>query len=284
MISPKSKVSISKQCEILGLSRTAHYYKAKGESEENLRVMTEMDKEHLEYPAKGVVGMTDHLQEIGYKVGYRRVRRLMRLMGIQAVYRKRSLSVLGQAVYVKPYLLRGLVVDHPNQVWSTDITYIPMRRGFMYLIAIIDVYSRFIVGWGLYNTLDTAGCIEVVENAIARYGEPEILNSDQGCQYTSKEWEEACARHPEMRVSVDGRGRCKDNIWIERFWKTIKYEYINLHPEDNGTDLFFGVRRFIEDYNNHRRHQGIGHEMPCRLYPGNITQTKIELKTAKVPV
>jgi len=183
--------------------------------------MKKIDKEHLEHPAKGVVGMTDFLLEDGFKVGLRRVRRLVRLMGIQAVYRKRSLSTLGQAVYIKKYLLRGLEVNHKNEVWSIDITYIPMKKGFMYLTAIIDVYSRFIVGWSLHNTLNAGGCIDVLKKAIASHGAPEIINSDQGCQFSGKEWAEACAGYPEMKVSMDGRGRAKDNIWIERFWKTI---------------------------------------------------------------
>jgi putative transposase len=259
-------VSKSRQCEILGLSRTAVYYKPKGESHESLRIMKKIDKEHLEHPAKGFVGMTDFLLENDFKVGLRRVRRLMRLLGIQAVYRKRSLSTLGQAVYIKKYLLRGLEVDHKNEVWSIDITYIPMKKGFMYLTAIIDVYSRFIVGWSLHNTLDAGGCIDVLEKAIASHGAPEIINSDLCCQFSGKEWAEACARYPEMKVSMDGRGRAKDNIWIERFWKTIKYEYIYIQPEENGTDLFFGIKKFIDDYNFHRRHQGIGRTVPSKRY------------------
>lgn len=151
-------------------------------------------------------------------------------------------------------------------MWSIDITYIPMKKGFMYLTAIIDVYSRFIVGWSLHNTLDASNCIEVLKGAVARYGSPEILNSDQGCQFTSKEWADACALYPEMKISMDGRGRAKDNIWIERFWKTIKYEYIYIQPEENGADLFFGIKRFIDDYNYHRRHQGINRTVPSKLY------------------
>ena len=163
------------------MSRTAHYYKPKGESEENLIIMKKIDKEHIEHPAKGVVGMTDFLLENNFNDGLRRVCGLMRLMGIQVIYRKCSLSTLGAAKYIKPYLLRGLKVDHRNQVWSIDITYIPMKKGFIYLTAIIDVYSRFIVGWSLHNSLDTSNCIEVLKTAISRYGTPEILNSDQGC-------------------------------------------------------------------------------------------------------
>ena len=248
------------------MSRTARYYKPKGESEENLQIMKKIDKEHIEHPAKGVVGMTDFLLENNFRVGLRRVRLLMRLMGIQTVYRKRSLSTLGTAKYIKPYLLRGLKVDHRNHVWSIDITYIPMKNGFMYLTAIIDVYSRFIVGWSLHNSLDTSNCIEVLKKAFSRHGVPEIINSDQGCQFTGKEWADACSQHSEMKVSMDGRGRAKDNIMIERFWKTIKYEYIYIQPEENGAVLFFGIKRFIDDYNYHRRHQGINRTVPSKLY------------------
>ena len=232
----------------------------------NLDVMERIDKEHTLHPAKGVEGMTDYLKENNFKVGQRRVRRLMRLMGIDAIYPKKRLSVLGEASYIKPYLLRGLDITRRNQVWSIDITYIPMRKGFMYLTAIIDVYSRFIVGWNLHNTLDASNCIEVLESAISRYGAPEIINSDQGSQFTSNDWSEACDKHPSMQVSMDGRGRAKDNIWIERFWRTIKYEYIYLEVIENGTDLYHGIDRFIDDYNYHRRHQGIGHVVPSKLY------------------
>lgn len=186
--------------------------------------MRKMDEEHIGHPEKGVIQMTDFLLDKGYKVGQRRVRRLMRLMGVQAIYPKKHLSVPGPAVYIMPYLLRGLKIDHRNQVWSIDITYIPMAKGFMYLTAIIDVYSRFIVGWSLHNTLDASNCIEVLKNAIAKYGAPEIINSDQGRQFTCLDWKETCAEHPEMKISMDGRGRAKDNIWIERFWRTIKYD------------------------------------------------------------
>lgn len=232
----------------------------------NLQIMKKMDKEYIEHPAKGVVGMTDFLLEEGIKVGQRRVRRLLRLMGIRAIYRKKSLSVLGETCFIKPYLLRHLDINHPNQVWSIDITYIPMKKGFMYLTAIIDVYSRFIVGWSLHNSLDAGNCIEVLREAIARYGAPEIINSDQGCQFTSKEWSDECLKYPEMKISMDGRGRAKDNIWIERFWRTIKYEYIYIQTEENGMELYKGIKRFIDNYNYHRRHQGINRTVPSKLY------------------
>ena len=204
-------------------------------------MMQKIDLEHIEYPAKGVVGMTDFLLGEGYKVGLSKVRRMMRLMGIMSVLHRKHLSKLGSASYIKPYLLRGLEIDHRNQVWSIDITYIPMKKGFMYLTAIIDVYSLFIVGWSLHNSLDASHCIEVLQNAIATYGAPEIINSDQGCQFTCK-------------------------AWIERFWETIKYEYIYIHPEENGGALYSGIKRFIDNYNYHRRHQGIDRQVPIKLY------------------
>lgn len=228
--------------------------------------MREIDTAHLVYPAKGVLGMTDYLRLHNYKVGERRVRRLMRKMGIEAVCPIKTLSRLGKAIYLKPYLLRHLDITHRNQVWCIDITYIPMKKGFLYMTAIIDVFSRFIVGWELHNSLDASNCISVLRTAIAKYGAPKIINSEQGGQFTCKDWMAECAKYPEMQASMDGRGRAKDNIWIERFWKTIKYEYIYINPEENGTDLFNGIKRFIEDYNYHRTHQGIERQIPAKLY------------------
>ena len=175
----------------LRIEQNQHLLNSKGESKENLEMMQKIDAEHLDHPAKGVVGMTDFLLEEGYKVGQRKVCRVMRLMGIMPVCHRKHLSKLGSASYIKQYLLRGLEIDHRNQVWCIDITYIPMK--IMYLTAIIDVYSRFIVGWSLHNSLDTSHCIEVLQSAIATYGSPEIINSDQGCQFTCKAWLDTCA-------------------------------------------------------------------------------------------
>jgi len=172
---------------------------------------------------------------------------------------------LGQPSYIRPYLLGNMGINHANQAWSIDLTYIPMRKGFMYLTAIIDVYSRYIVGWGLDNSLDSSNCIEVLQSAIRRHGCPEVINSDQGCQFTCRDWAEAC-RTSGIRVSMDGRRRCLDNIWIERFWRTIKRNYIYLFPEENGQDLYRGIKRFIGKYNYRRPHQGIAHRTPFQVY------------------
>ena len=171
---------------MVGLTRTSIYYTPKGESEENLQIMRKIDAEHMEHPAKGVVGMTDFLLEDGHKVGLKKVRRMMRLMGIMPECHRKYLSKFGSASYIKPYLFRGLEIDYRNQVWCIDIKYIPMKKGFMYLTAIIDVYSCFIVCWSLHNSLDASHCTEVLQNAIATYGAPEIINTDQGSQFTCK--------------------------------------------------------------------------------------------------
>ena len=253
------------QLEVLSLSKGVYYYKPKPESDENLSIMRAIDLENTEHPTKGVIGMVDHLSLLGFAVGPKRVRRLMRKMCITAIYPRRSLSKGGSAKFRMPYLLRGLSITRPNQVWSIDITYVPMAHGFMYLTAIIDVYSRCIVAWGLHNTLDKENSVEVLEAAVASHGAPEIINSDQGSQYTSQLWIDACARH-DINVSMDGRGRCKDNIWIERFWRTIKTEYVYINPVDTVRELRRGIGQYIEYYNNQRPHQGIGHQLPMARY------------------
>jgi len=227
--------------------------------------MKRIDEANTDHPAMGVRQMVDHLRGLGYRVGRKLVRRLMRLMDIKAIYPVKRLSDGGWVKYRMPYLLRNMEIDHVNQVWSTDITYIAMEHGFMYLYAIIDVYSRYVVGWGLYNTLDAYNAIEVLENAVARYGAPEIINSDQGCQYTSEEWHSACNKLA-IKISMDGRRRCLDNVWIERFWRTLKREYVYLNPVDTAAELRSGIRGFIDYYNNRRCHQGINHKIPADLY------------------
>lgn len=264
-MSPENSLSINSQLELLGISKGLYYYEPKGETAENLEIMNEIDKEHTEHPTKGVEGMVDHLSLQGFPVGPKRIRRLMRKMGITAIYPKKNLSKLGKPQYRMPYLLRGLDITHSNQVWSIDITYIPMQHGFMYLTAIIDVYSRSIMAWGLHNTLDKENSIEVLNLAVETHRAPEIINSDQGSQYTSNLWLSCCEKYG-IKVSMDGRGRCKDNIWIERFWRTIKTEYIYLNPEDNVSRLRQGIRDYIEYYNNRRAHQGINHQIPMERY------------------
>lgn len=265
MIDPNHKLSKERQRKALSLSKNALYYTPKGESDENLEMMKAIDRENTDHPEKGVLQMVDALRLLHFIVGPKRVRRLMRKMCIYVQYPRKSLSKGGIAKYVRPYLLRGLKISRPNQVWSIDITYIPMRHGFMYLTAIIDVFSRAIVAFGLHNTLDASNQVEVLETAVSINGAPEIINSDQGVQYTSELWEQKCGEYG-IKISMDGKGRCKDNIWIERFWRTIKHDWIYLNPASDVAELRNGIRDFIEYYNHKRPHQGIGHRIPWSVY------------------
>lgn len=248
-------LSIRKQCELMNIGRSTLYYKPIGESQENLEMMRLMDEHILDEPTAGVLTMQSMLLEREIKAGYERVRRLMRKANIRPIYPRRHLTVLGEKKYVYPYLLKHLKIDHANQVWEVDITYVPMEKGFMYLTAIIDVYSRAIMGWGLSNTLDAQASIEVVKQAIQVNGKPEILNSDQGSQFTCLDYVELL-KEEGIRISMDGKGRALDNIYIQRFWRTIKYQHIYLNPADDGISLYKGIKEWMERYHN-RNHQGI---------------------------
>lgn len=249
-LSERRPVGISRRryCGLTGLNRTSHYYKRKGEKEENLRIMRKMDEYYQSHPTVGVVTMSNMLRLQGLAANPKRVRRLLRKMGLQAIYPQRTLSKPGPAAYVHPYLLRGLKIERRNQVWSTDISYIPMERGFMYLYAIIDVYSRYIVGWRLSNTLEGSNCVELREECVRKHGRPEIVNTDQGSQCTSPAWV-GTLETLGIAVSIDGRGHCKNNIWIERFWRTIKQEYVNRYPGTSASRLRKGIGDFVKFYN-----------------------------------
>lgn len=263
MTGKNNMLSIRRQSELLEVNRSSLYYKPLGESAYNLELMNIIDKLNLENPTYGVLRMKEELIELGHHVNEKRVRRLFRKMGVEAIYPKRNLSKLGKAKYIQPYLLKGLKIDRPNQVWAIDISYIPMRRGFMYLTAIIDIYSRFIVGWTLSNTLEKQVQIDLVNNTIEKYGRPEIINSDQGSQFTSSLWLETLKKH-NIKISMDGKGRAIDNIYIERFFRTIKQDYIYINPCDEGLELYQGVKAYIEKYNK-RKHQGTS-EKPVIKY------------------
>ncbi len=264
-IEENEDISIRCQCELLEVNRSTVYYKPAPESEENLAIMRLMDEHHLDHPTHGVLQMQDYLFMCSFIVNTKRVRRLLRLMGIMALYPKRNLSKLGLAKYIRPYLLKGLTIERPNQVWGIDITYIPMANGFMYLTAIIDLYSRYIVGWDVFNSLNAENTLEVLKQAIAQHGKPEIINSDQGSQFTCALWTEFVDK-AEIKISMDGRGRATDNIFIERFWRTLKQDYVYLNPAESGTELYRGLRKYILYYNNQKSHQGIGRISPAKLY------------------
>ena len=258
-------LSIRKQCEVLEVPRSSLYYKPKGENEVNLKLMGIMDRHLTDHPTEGVVSMVYLLTGLGFVIGPKRIRRLFRLMGRETLYRRKNLTKSGLREYIRPYLLRNLKIERPNQVWVTDITYIPMQKGFMYLTAIMDVYSRNILSWGISNSQDAKWCKQVLDEAIREYGRPEIVNSDQGSQYTSALWINYL-EGLDIKVSMDGKGRALDNIYIERFWKSIKYDYIYLNPSEDGYDLLKGVKWYIEYYNQKVHHTT--REKPTERYFG----------------
>lgn len=227
-------------------------------------IMNLMDKHIQEEPTAGVLTMQGMLLDNDISASCGRVRRLMRLANIKAIYPRKNLTKIAKGEYIYPYLLRDLEITHVNQVWEIDITYIPMKNGFMYLTAIIDVYSRYIVGWGLSNSLDAESSLRVVRNAIEVHGAPEILNSDQGCQFTATEYVKLL-KDNNIQISMDGKGRALDNIYIERFWRTIKYQHIYLHSYNNGLELYKGITKWLEKYHN-RRHQGNKKQKPLKVF------------------
>ena len=264
LIDRKHALSIRKQCEVLEINRSGFYYEPKGEPQVNLEIMEIMDKHILEEPTAGVLTMQSMLEDRGIHIGYERVRRLMRLASIKPIYPRRHLTQWKKNEYIHPYLLGNIAITDSNQVWEIDITYLPMAKGFMYLTAIIDVYSRYIVGWGLSNSLDADSSLRVVKDAIRDHGKPSILNSDQGSQFTCREYVEYL-KDQHIQISMDGKGRALDNIYIERFWRTIKYQHIYLNPAESGIDLFIGIKKWIEKY-HYKAHQGIDRKKPASMY------------------
>jgi len=265
LVNKEDALSIRKQCEILSVNRSSLYYAPVGESEENLEIMRKIDEHYLDHPTEGVIRVHDFLFALGFVVNHKRVRRLLRLMGLMAIYPKRNLSKLGLGKYIRPYLLKGLKIERPNQVWAIDITYIPMNKGFLYLTAIIDLYSRYIVGWGISNTLEAEASLAVMKQAVKDYGKPEIINSDQGSQFTCEEWI-SYLESEKIEISMDGKGRAIDNIFIERFWRSLKYDYVYLHPASDGLELYKGLKEYIQYYNYELHHQGIERKTPAKLY------------------
>jgi putative transposase len=260
------RLSLEKQCELLEIHRSGLYYKPKGESPLNLDLMKSIDRQYLEHPYFGVQRMTDYLNmDLGHHVNVKRIRRLYRLMGLQTIYPKPITTKRDKTSYIYPYLLRGLKIERPNQVWQTDITYIPMHRGFMYMAAIIDVYSRKILNWSISNSMSKEWCVELLNDTVDQFGAPEIHNSDQGSQYTSDLYIKALRNH-EIKISMDGRGRALDNIYIERFWRSLKQEKIYLNPANGGLELYQNVKEYIEFYNTKRRHSAIGKIPPNELF------------------
>lgn len=259
------KLSIGKQCKLLSISRSSFYYQPKGETALNLMLMRKIDEQFLETPFFGVRQMTWHLRNEGNLVNEKRIRRLMRLMRLMPIYQKPNTIKAAKSHKTYPYLLKGLRVTQPNQVWASDITYIPMRRGFLYLVAIIDWYTRKVLAWRISNTLEADFCVEALNEAMAKYGPPEIMNTDQGSQFTSFVWTD-CLRRSGVRISMDGKGRYLDNIFVERLWRSLKYECVYLHAWETGSQARAGIAKWVEFYNNKRPHTAHGGQPPAVVY------------------
>jgi putative transposase len=258
-------LSLSRQCHLLSISRSSFYYPPKGESPENLALMRCIDERFLKYPFYGSRQMVRQLWRDGIRVGRHRVRRLMRLMGLAAIYQAPRTSDPHPAHRVYPYLLRGMVIDRPNQVWCADITYIPVQRGFLYLVAIMDWATRHVLAWRLSNTMDAGFCVEALKEALARYGRPDIFNTDQGSQFTSFDFT-GVLKDAGIDISMDGRGRCMDNIFIERLWRSLKYEAIYLHELGDGFVARRVIGGWIDFYNTERPHSALGGQTPAEAY------------------
>ncbi|WP_434086029.1 IS3 family transposase [Leisingera thetidis] len=266
MIEPaNANLPIGKQCKLLSISRSSFYYQPKGETALNLMLMRRIDEQFLETPFFGVRQMTWHLRNEGHLVNEKRIRRLMRVMGLMSIYQKPNTSKAAKGHKTYPYLLRGLRVGRPNQVWAADITYLPMRKGFLYLVAIIDWHTRKVLAWRISNTLEADFCVEALNEAIHKFGPPEIMNTDQGSQFTSFAWTDRLRRSG-VRISMDGKGRFLDNIFVERLWRSLKYECVYLHAWETGSEAKAGVGRWIEFYNRKRPHSALGGKPPAVVY------------------
>jgi putative transposase len=269
MVEKDCNISIAKQCQLLSLHRSRFYYKGVTETQENLSIMRWLDEQYFETPFFGVLRLTTELNDYGYHVNVKRVRRLMQLVGWKTLYQAPRTTITDKASYKYPYLLKGLNIQSRNQVWEIDITYLPMRKGFMYLFAIIDVYSRFIVNWGISNSMTAEWCATIIEEAIEVNGKPSIINSDQGSQFTSALYTDLLKTN-EIQISMDGKGRAIDNIFIERFWRTIKYEHIYLMAYENNVTLFKGISKYIDFYNTKRKHQSLENKTPSSIYKNKM--------------
>jgi len=258
------EISVMRQCELLGISRSTYYYRPRPISELNLELMRLIDEQYTKTPFYGVPRMTAWLRRQGYEINHKRVERLMKLMGLEAVYPKRRLTVASKEHKIYPYLLRGVEIKEPDQVWSADITYIRMLRGFLYLVAVMDWYSRYVLAWEVSISMEREFCLEALDKAL-KISCPETFNTDQGSQFTSREFTGRLETYG-IAISMDGRGRVFDNIFIERLWRTVKYEEVYLHDYGNVGEAKEGLSRYFEFYNNERIHSSLGDLTPQEVY------------------
>ena len=274
MVSKDHELSQRRQCALLQLSRSTLYYRPKGESAENLRFMEIIDKQFLETPWYGSRQMARHMKRQGHKCGRHRVRRLMRLMRLVPIYQEPNTSKKHPAHKIYPYLLKGLAITRPNQVWCADITYIRMERGFLYLVAIMDWYSRKVLAWRLSNTLEADFCVAALKEALANYGPPEIFNTDQGSQFTSSDWIDEL-KEAKVKISMDGKGRWIDNRMIERLWRSLKYECVYLRAFETGSRTREGIGRWLVNYNSERPHSTHGILTPDEVHANQTEPMRI---------
>ncbi len=274
-------LSLVRQCTLLGVSRASVYYRPAPTREEDLELMALMDRQYLKTPFYGSRRMKAWLLGEGYLVSRKRVRRLMRLMGLEAIYRRPNTSKSAPGHRVYPYLLKGVEVNRVDQVWAADITYIPMAQGFLYLVAIMDWHSRQVVAWKLSNTMDTDFCVAALEEALAK-GRPEIFNTDQGAQFTSEAFTQTL-REPGIRVSMDGKGRYLDNIFVERLWRSIKYEEVYLKAYQTVAEARTGINAYLEFYNRQRTHQALDYRTPAEVYQNGQEEKKVAAQEVGLP-
>jgi putative transposase len=265
MIDPEDKLSIQKQSKLLKVSRSSVYYKPRPLSEDELKLMRAIDELHLEHPFAGSRMLRDFLLRDGVRVGRRHMRTAMRRMGVEAIYRKPNTSKPAQGHKIYPYLLRNVAVTRANQVWSTDISYIPMKRGFVYLIAVIDWFSRRVLSWKLSITMDVSFCLEALDEALKKYGKPEIFNTDQGSQFTSIDFTGRLKKEG-IAISMDSKGRWCDNVFVERFWRSIKYEEVYLHAYDSVSEARSRIGQYIQFFNSRRPHSSLQAQTPDQVY------------------
>ena len=274
-----SKYSIREQCRILGINRSGLYYNPVPTSQETLTIMGLLDKEHTRHPFYGVPKMTEFLKRTGYTIGPDKVRTLLRMMGLEAIYPKPKTSISNKQHKIYPYLLKDVKITRPNQVWSADITYIKLEEGFVYLVAIMDWYSRYVLSWQLSNSLDAGFCVEALKEALES-GKPDIFNTDQGCQFTSAAFTGALEQE-DILISMDAKGRFFDNIFVERLWRTVKYEDIYIKGYRSIPEAQLGLVGYFDFYNNERYHQSLDYKTPLDMLVGEKLSTELELSTKK---
>lgn len=261
-------LSVNKQLDLVSISSSSFYYVPKGESEENRAILRLLDEQYFKTPFYGVLRLTALLVGLGYKVNRKRVRRLMQILDWKTIYREPKTTIGNKQHKKYPYLLGGLKINRCNQVWATDITYIPMKTGYMYLMAVVDLHSRYVLHWSLSNSMTAEWCAEVLQETLYQYGKPEIFNTDQGSQFTSDVFIKALTDN-EIKISMDGKGRALDNIFVERLWRSVKYEHIYLNVYENGLSLWKGLDGYFRFYNQERPHQSLAYKTPANCYYAN---------------